>query len=51
MYVDAKIKTITLKILKSENLCNSQHMHVPIEYNCSWRLVISIVIKLNKTLD
>ena len=41
-----------LEILKNKNLYNSEHPHVhmPIEYNCSWRLVIPIVIQLGKTL-
>ena len=38
-----------LKILKSENLYNNEHL--VIEYNCSWRLVISIAIKLGKPLN
>ena len=48
-YGRSKNLTIFLKVLKSENLCNSADM--VLEYNCSRRLVISVVIKLRKTLN
>ena len=54
MHVDVKKLIITLKILKSENLHNSKHIHVhimAIRYTCLHRLAILIVIKLGKTLD
>ena len=52
--------TIILKILKSKNLYNSEHLwklvqqwtyvHTSVEYSCSRKLVVLIVIKLGKTL-
>ena len=39
-----------LKIRKSKNLQNIEHTYMAIEYDCSRKLVMSVVIKLGKIL-